>query len=243
VLLNIDFNGSKKWSEKILFETIITMALNLPPNSNSKFLYISLLVKCCEDDILGANIITNLNILMKNIMEKGFQYNPNSIDTIISIYGQMKTNNVDLKWDWVTDNNNQQDRNWISYIVKEILREMMILTHYEKFQEEGFMEVCDYLPDQPKLNFDLDHHSNALYSDYQVLLDKFNSKLDSVEMKAFLDSNDIIQISGSELNSLFYNVFFKKSSMSLTHLKTYVERYRVLLTQMLLGNENEQASF
>jgi len=95
--------------------------------------------------------IENINLLMRMVLEKGKEYNPHAVDVLISMYAHMKTNNIDLSWDWIKPSESkgaikEVDEAWNKYVITEILREMMSLTHYEKLQEKEFMEVSEYIP-------------------------------------------------------------------------------------------------
>lgn len=179
---------------------------------------------------------------MRQLLLEGKKYDPNAIDNILSIYAQIRTNIVEMSWDWAEAEG--ADEQWKKFVVTEVLREVVSLTHYERLQDKEYMEVSEYVQtmNAPKFYFVIDTPSHSNYSDYQALLDKFNSKIEDAEMTTFLNSNEIIQLSGAELRAVFYQVFFKKSSMSLTHLKTHLDRYKKTLSEFIEGNETEQNS-
>jgi hypothetical protein len=225
-LLNLEYNGSANLSDKVVFETIITKVCSLPPQCTTKALFTSLLIDCCLNKKAGPQFKSNINSLMRQIIMDGKKYDPNAIDNVISIYAQIRTNIVEMSWDWADVEG--ADEPWKKFVVTEVLREVVSLTHYERLQDKEYMDVSEYVQtiNAPKFYFVIDAPSHSNYSDYQALLDKFNSKLEDEEMLTFLTSNEIIVLSGAELYAVFYQVFFKKSSMSLTHLKTLMDRYR-----------------
>lgn len=116
------------------------------------------------------------------------------------------------------------------------------MTFYNKISDKEFADVVEYIPNEPKVVFDLDTSTNPLHSDYQVLLDKFNIKLPNDDMQEFLETNDIIQVCGAELDKLFFEIFLKKTSTSLTHLNTLLARYRNLLSAMGKKSEASQCN-
>jgi len=123
----------------------------------------------------------------------GKRFDPNAIDNILSIYAQIRTNIVEMSWEWAEVEGAEES--WKKFVITEVLREVVSLTHYERLQDKEYMDVSEYVQATyaPKFYFVIDTPSHINYSDYQALLDKFNSKLEDEEMTAFLNSNEIIQ--------------------------------------------------
>jgi len=97
----------------------------------------------------------------------------------------------------------------------------MELTHFDDlFTDEKIAPVTEYIPDKPDPVLDIASDDHEEHQIYQLIVDRFRSKLNSEEIKTFLSSNEILKGYTEDIVFLFIQILFYESAYSIHNLQT-----------------------
>lgn len=89
------------------------------------------------------------------------------------------------------------------------MRQLIQLSTYETcIADPSLSKIIDFIPEEPKAKLEFAMNDHALYPSYQLVIDKFSSKLNCEEMKSFLGDNEILKSYNGDLELFFINCLF-----------------------------------